>query len=269
MQAMVEEQLRLQQTNRALEDMDKQRGSMTAEAVCERLCRRQFEEGQDIFAVQWSSIHRMAQTGDMRGLRFFLDDSDTPPDIRDDRGDTPLNTAALAGQVAAVEELLVHGADVNTKNNKGWTPALSAASVNHRGIITLLHGAGADLQLKDMTGSTVAHMAASCNSVQSLLAIFECYGDPRILSAQAHNGATPAHVAASFDNAEALKTMHELGVDIDRQDKMGETPAHKAARSHHVRSLEFLQAVGADMNTPNDEDDTATHLALWAGRYER
>lgn len=42
---------------------------MTAEAVCERLCRRQFEEGQDIFAVQWSSIHRMAQTGDMRGLR--------------------------------------------------------------------------------------------------------------------------------------------------------------------------------------------------------
>ena len=42
---------------------------MTAEAVCERLCRRQFEEGQDIFAVQWSSIHRMAQTGDIRGLR--------------------------------------------------------------------------------------------------------------------------------------------------------------------------------------------------------
>lgn len=50
--------------------------------------------------------------------RFFLDDSDTHPDVRDDRGDTPLNTAALAGQVAAVEELLVHGADVNTKNNK-------------------------------------------------------------------------------------------------------------------------------------------------------
>ena len=48
---------------------DSTQESMTAEAVCERLCRRQFEEGQDIFAVQWSSIHRMAQTGDMRGLR--------------------------------------------------------------------------------------------------------------------------------------------------------------------------------------------------------
>ena len=58
-----------------------------------------------------------------------------------------------------------------------------------------------------MTGSTVAHMAASCNSVQSLLAIFECYGDPGILSGQAHNGATPAHVAASFDNAEVRLSM--------------------------------------------------------------
>lgn len=42
---------------------------MTVEAVCERLGRRQFEEGEDIFAVQWSNIHKMAQTGDIRGLR--------------------------------------------------------------------------------------------------------------------------------------------------------------------------------------------------------
>lgn len=42
---------------------------MTVEAVCERLGRRQFEEGEDIFAVQWSGIHKMAQTGDIRGLR--------------------------------------------------------------------------------------------------------------------------------------------------------------------------------------------------------
>lgn len=42
---------------------------MTVEAVCERLGKRQFEEGEDIFAVQWSGIHKMAQTGDIRGLR--------------------------------------------------------------------------------------------------------------------------------------------------------------------------------------------------------
>ncbi len=45
-------------------------GSMTVEAVCERLSKRQFEEGEDIFAVQWSGIHKMAQTGDIRGLRY-------------------------------------------------------------------------------------------------------------------------------------------------------------------------------------------------------
>ncbi|CBN77998.1 Ankyrin [Ectocarpus siliculosus] len=253
MQAMVDEQRRLQQAKQSLEDMEKQKEGSTAEAVCERLGRRQFEEGEDLFAVQWSGIHKMAQTGDIRGLRFFLEDSNTPPNIRDDRGDTPLNTAAHAGQSAAVEELLKHGADVNAKNNKGWTPALSAASTDHRDVMMLLHHAGADLKMKDITGSTAAHMAASTNSVQSIKAIYECFGDPGVLSAQSHNGSTPAHIAAIFDNAEALKALYELGANMDKQDRSGETPAHKAAKSHHVRCVEFLQAVGADMNTTNDE----------------
>lgn len=66
----------------------------------------------------------------------------------------------------------------------------------------MLHRAGADLNMKDMTGSTVAHMAASSNSVQSLLAIFDCFRDPGVLSVQASSGSTPAHVAAAFDNVE-------------------------------------------------------------------
>lgn len=40
------------------------------------------------------------------------------PDERNERGDTPLNIAAYAGQTAAVEELLRHGANVNATNNK-------------------------------------------------------------------------------------------------------------------------------------------------------
>lgn len=66
----------------------------------------------------------------------------------------------------------------------------------------LLHGAGANFTIRDMGGSTVAHMAASTNSDQSLRAIYSCFGEPSVLSAQTHNGATPAHVAAVFDNAE-------------------------------------------------------------------
>lgn len=52
------------------------------------------------------------------GDRFFLEDHSTPPNIKDDRGDTPLNVAAYAGQPAAVEELLRQGANINAKNNK-------------------------------------------------------------------------------------------------------------------------------------------------------
>lgn len=69
----------------------------------------------------------------------------------------------------------------------------------------LLHRAGADLKARDMTGSTVAHMAATSNSVLSLRAIFDCFGDPAVLSVHANNGATPAHIAAAFDNAEVSR----------------------------------------------------------------
>ncbi len=85
---------------------------------------------------------------------------------------------------------------------KGWTPALSAASANHGDVMMLLHRSGADLKMKDMTGSTVAHMAASTNSVQSIVAIHDCFGDAEVLSTQANNGSTPAHIAAVFDNVE-------------------------------------------------------------------
>ena len=66
------------------------------------------------------------------GDRFFLEDNNTPPDIRDDRGDTPLNVAAYAGQPAAVEELLRQGADINAKNNK----ARSMVDYSHVDILT-------------------------------------------------------------------------------------------------------------------------------------
>lgn len=52
--------------------------------------------------------------------RYFLDDINKSVEVRDDRGDTPLNTAAYAGQLAAARELVERGADVNTKNNKAW-----------------------------------------------------------------------------------------------------------------------------------------------------
>lgn len=39
-------------------------------AVSKRFSDRQFKEGHDIFAVQWNNIHKMAQAGDIRGLRW-------------------------------------------------------------------------------------------------------------------------------------------------------------------------------------------------------
>ncbi|CAM9487778.1 unnamed protein product, partial [Choristocarpus tenellus] len=116
MQAMVEEQIRVKAAAKEHESME---GSCHAkEYICQRLERLQFKEGHDIFAVQWNDLHRMARTGDIRGLRYFIHEKREQPNAQDDRGDTPLNIAAAGGKDNIIEELAKLGADVNKKNNK-------------------------------------------------------------------------------------------------------------------------------------------------------
>jgi ankyrin repeat protein len=82
-----------------------------------RLAKLQYEEGVDLFATNWSSFHRVAQSGDIRGLRMFLLEAKVNVDTVNAQGDTALNLAAFAGQQHVVDELLKHGAD-SRPNNK-------------------------------------------------------------------------------------------------------------------------------------------------------
>jgi ankyrin repeat protein len=82
-----------------------------------RLAKLQYEEGVDLFATNWSSFHRVAQSGDIRGLRMFLLEAKVNVDTVNAQGDTALNLAAFAGQQHVVDALLKHGAD-SRPNNK-------------------------------------------------------------------------------------------------------------------------------------------------------
>ena len=75
-----------------------------------------------------------------------LDDllaTDVDPNIKDNRGRTPLHHAALYGYAENVRALLDAGADPNARDNEGWTPLNAADSGrNDRHVIKLLRDAG-------------------------------------------------------------------------------------------------------------------------------
>ena len=60
-------------------------------------------------------------------------------------GNTPLHSAACAGHVNVVKELISHGAMVEVHNENGHTPLMEAASAGHVEIGRLLLEAGAGI----------------------------------------------------------------------------------------------------------------------------
>ena len=63
----------------------------------------------------------------------------------DNLGRTALMLAARNGQLAVVQWLLGHDADVNKAANNGWIPLYFAAHAGHANVLTCLMNRGASL----------------------------------------------------------------------------------------------------------------------------
>ena len=77
--------------------------------------------------------------------RFIIDSSEELGLIDNCLRGAPLVIAATEGDIAMVDLLLSHGADVNAYDLRGWNPALTAANKGHLELLKLLVEHGADL----------------------------------------------------------------------------------------------------------------------------
>lgn len=103
-----------------------------AKADRDGIVRYLVEQGADINATT------PVKTGEVTALRYAIDN----------------------GNYELASFLIDHGADVNQKNEKGWTPLMTAARTGRIDIIDMLLEAGADLTART-DGGTDAIRAAS------------------------------------------------------------------------------------------------------------
>jgi ankyrin repeat protein len=141
------------------------------------------------------------------------------------RIDTALMTAARAGDVDAIKELLDRGADVNAKESmRGRTALMWAALENHLDAARLLLERGADIN--------------ECNNVRA----------PEGSSGAASGGMTALLFAARQGHQEMAALLLDRGADIKWSSASGTSPLLMATLNGHVELAMKLIERRADPN---------------------
>jgi uncharacterized protein len=119
-----------------------------------------------------SALHIVTQRRDLAWIRYLIGNG-ADPNIRNEKGVTPLVLAANLGFVEGVEVLVNSGARVDEASQTGETPLIAAVHRHDIGVVRLLLKAGADPDRADNSGRSARDYAALDGGGNSVLAEIE------------------------------------------------------------------------------------------------
>uniref|UniRef100_A0A6J0TLU0 Ankyrin repeat domain-containing protein 12 isoform X1 n=2 Tax=Pogona vitticeps TaxID=103695 RepID=A0A6J0TLU0_9SAUR len=141
---------------------------------------------------------------------------------RNERGETPLHTAAIRGDVKQVKELISLGANVNVKDFAGWTPLHEACNAGYYDVAKVLIAAGADVNTQGLDDDTPLHDSASSGHRKIVKLLLRHGGNP--FQANKH-GERPVDVAETEELELLLKREVPISDDEDGGSDLEETPS--------------------------------------------
>uniref|UniRef100_A0A673WG36 Ankyrin repeat domain 52a n=1 Tax=Salmo trutta TaxID=8032 RepID=A0A673WG36_SALTR len=148
---------------------------------------------------------------------------------------TPLHAAACAEDVAGLQLVLRHGAEINAVDHTGRSALMVAADNGQSGTVAiLLHRAKADLTLLDDNGNTALHLACSkAHEMCALLILGEIH-NPTLINATNAALQMPLHLAARNGLATVVQALLSRGATVLAVDEEGHTPALACAPNKDV-----------------------------------
>ncbi|XP_015262091.1 PREDICTED: ankyrin repeat domain-containing protein 12 isoform X2 [Gekko japonicus] len=141
---------------------------------------------------------------------------------RNERGETPLHTAAIRGDIKQVKELIGLGANVNVKDFAGWTPLHEACNAGYYDVAKVLIAAGADVNTQGLDDDTPLHDSASSGHRKIVKLLLRHGGNP--FQANKH-GERPVDVADTEELELLLKREVPISDDEDGCSDLEETPS--------------------------------------------
>ncbi|XP_053100067.1 ankyrin repeat domain-containing protein 12 isoform X2 [Hemicordylus capensis] len=141
---------------------------------------------------------------------------------RNERGETPLHTAAIRGDIKQVKELISLGANVNVKDFAGWTPLHEACNAGYYDVAKVLIAAGADVNTQGLDDDTPLHDSASSGHRKIVKLLLRHGGNP--FQANKH-GERPVDVAETEELELLLKREVPISDDEDGCSDLEEAPS--------------------------------------------
>jgi hypothetical protein len=155
--------------------------------------------------------------------------------------EAPLHVAARRWDVAMVERLVQHGADISRRRADGSTPHTLAALNGNGDIASWLVAHGAANELTALDRFIAACARADREGAEAMLAASRSLRTE--LRPEHH---LMLHRPAESGNAAVLDTMLACGFEKDARDKDAVTPLHRAAMGGHADAVRVLLKYGAD-----------------------
>ena len=208
-------------------------------------------------------IHTAALKGDVVAIQKLISQG-VKIDERNRGGMTALHVACGSNKIDVVKFLLNKGAAVNAVSKKKDN---CLRFTGDAAIVKLLLDEGIDVNNTNVYGETPLHRQARRLKIVKLLV-----EKGANVNVRDKNGRTPLHNAA--EDFETVKYLVEHGAKIDIRDNNGETPIMRAIsnrvddKPNNIETIKYFLSKGANINDKNRDGETLLHKAGWFGRTE-
>ena len=163
-------------------------------------------------------LYDAAVAGDLAVVEQLLADG-ARADARGQNAETPLIAAALAGDARMAELLLAHGADIRARNTGGFTPLHAAAFSGSIPVAVLLLDRGAPLDDAANKASVTPLMVAAEQNHPALVELF--VGRGAAVGTPERDGYVPLTRALWKGNGEVMRVLKRHGATCQSADIVG------------------------------------------------
>lgn len=189
--------------------------------------------------------------------------------IDGETGETPLTIAVSLIKKSVIKNIVIAlfsgGAHLDFRNRDGFTAIHSAAMFGNLKAVEILLDLGASPNYKDRLNLTPLFWAVS-NNVDSKICEMLLH-DHSILCLSDDQGWTEAHYACKHRNEQTLEHLLYYGADMNIKNNSGNTPLHVAALYGGEDCVRMLLFRGAEKSILNFANQDARQVAIISDNF--